>query len=220
MKDILERYSIKNDGEILEILLDIMASNIGSLTNPNKLANIFQSERQISISSKTIDRYLHFFVDSFLLEKSKRYDVKGKKYIQTPEKYYYTDLGLRNARLGFRQLEEPHLMENVLYNDLIRRDMDVDVGVVEYHTRDAGGKKIRKQLEVDFVVNKGNQRFYIQSAPTLSSSEKKEQEIASLIRIPDSFRKIVVVKDFLKPWQDENGITYMGIEQFLLGEVI
>ena len=138
--------------------------------------------------------------------------------METPAKYYYSDLGLRNARLGFRQLEETHIMENVLYNDLIRRGMDVDVGVVEYNTTDENGKKIRKQLEVDFVVNKGDKRFYIQSALSISDPEKKEQEIASLKRIPDSFSKIVVVKDYLNPYQDENGITYIGIEQFLLNE--
>ena len=161
-----------------------------------------------------------YFEDSFLLRKAVRYDVKGRKYIGTPAKYYYSDLGLRNARLGFRQLEETHIMENILYNDLIRRGMNVDVGVVEYNTKDAEGKKIRKQLEVDFVVNKGNKRFYIQSALSIADPEKKEQEIASLKRIPDSFSKMVVVRDYLKPWQDENGITYIGIEQFLLDDDI
>ena len=150
--------------------------------------------------------------------KRQRYDVKGRKYIGTPAKYYYTDLGLRNARLWFRQLEETHIMENVLYNDLIRRGMNVDVGVVEYNTKDADGKKIRKQLEVDFVVNQGGKRFYIQSALSIADPDKKEQEIESLKRIPDSFSKMVVVRDYLKPWQDENGITYVGIEQFLLNE--
>lgn len=144
--------------------------------------------------------------------------MKGRKYIGTPAKFYYTDMGLRNARLEFRQLEETHIMENILYNDLIRRGMNVDVGVVEYNTKDSEGKKIRKQLEVDFVVNKGSKRFYIQSALSIADSEKKEQEIESLKRIPDSFSKIVVVGEYLKPWQDDNGITYMGIEQFLLDE--
>ena len=184
----------------------------------SKLANTFKSERQIGIGSETIEKYIGYFEESFLIEKAVRYDVKGRKYIETPAKYYYTDLGLRNARLGFRQLEETHIMENILYNDLIRRGMNVDVGVVEYNTRDADGKKIRKQLEVDFVVNKGDKRFYIQSALSIADPEKKEQEIASLKRIPDSFAKIVVVRDYLKPQQDENGITYVGIEQFLLNE--
>lgn len=218
IKDVLERHEIKNDTEVLDILLDVLASGIGSLTNPSKLANTFKSERQIGIGSETIEKYIGYFEESFLIEKAVRYDVKGRKYIGTPAKYYYTDLGLRNARLGFRQLEETHIMENVLYNDLIRRGMKVDVGVVEYNTKDADGKKIRKQLEVDFVVNQGGKRFYIQSALSIADPDKKEQEIESLKRIPDSFSKMVVVRDYLKPWQDENGITYVGIEQFLLNE--
>lgn len=220
IKDVLERHEIKNDAAVLSILLDILASGIGSLTNPTKLSNTFKSERQISIGSETIEKYIGYFEEAFLIEKAVRYDIKGRKYIGTPAKYYYTDLGLRNARLGFRQLEETHIMENVLYNDLIRRDMDVDIGVVEYNTKDTAGKKIRKQLEVDFVVNKGEKRFYIQSALSIADPEKKEQEIASLKRIPDSFSKIVVVRDYLNPWQDENGIVYLGIEQFLLNEDI
>lgn len=218
IKDVLERHEIKNDTEVLDILLDVLASGIGSLTNPSKLANTFKSERQIGIGSETIEKYIGYFEESFLIEKAVRYDVKGRKYIGTPAKYYYTDLGLRNARLGFRQLEETHIMENVLYNDLIRRGMNVDVGVVEYNTKDADGKKIRRQLEVDFVVNQGGKRFYIQSALSIADPDKKEQEIESLKRIPDSFSKMVVVRDYLKPWQDENGITYVGIEQFLLNE--
>ena len=218
IKDVLERHEIKNDTEVLDILLDVLASGIGSLTNPSKLANTFKSERQIGIGSESIEKYIGYFEESFLIEKAVRYDVKGRKYIGTPAKYYYTDLGLRNARLGFRQLEETHIMENVLYNDLIRRGMNVDVGVVEYNTKDADGKKIRKQLEVDFVVNQGGKRFYIQSALSIADPDKKEQEIESLKRIPDSFSKMVVVRDYLKPWQDENGITYVGIEQFLLNE--
>ena len=220
IKEVLERHEIKNDAAVLSILLDILASGIGSLTNPTKLSNTFKSERQIAIGSETIEKYIGYFEEAFLIEKAVRYDIKGRKYIGTPAKYYYTDLGLRNARLGFRQLEETHIMENVLYNDLIRRGMDVDVGVVEYNTKDSAGKKIRKQLEVDFVVNKGEKRFYIQSALSIADPEKKEQEIASLKRIPDSFSKIVVVRDYLKPWQDENGIVYLGIEQFLLDEDI
>lgn len=220
IKDVLERHEIKNDAAMLSILLDILASGIGSLTNPTKLSNTFKSERQIAIGSETIEKYIGYFEEAFLIEKAVRYDIKGRKYIGTPAKYYYTDPGLRNARLGFRQLEETHIMENVLYNDLIRRGMDVDIGVVEYNTKDSAGKKIRKQLEVDFVVNKGEKRFYIQSALSIADPEKKEQEIASLKRIPDSFSKIVVVRDYLKPWQDENGIVYLGIEQFLLNEDI
>ena len=219
IKDIMERNKIKNDEEVLAILLDILATGIGSLTNPGKLSNTFKSERNISLAPDTIDRYLRYFEDSYLLQKAKRYDVKGKKYIKTPSKYYYSDLGLRNARLGFRQIEETHLMENVLYNDLIRRGFDVDVGVVEIATMEEN-KKVRKQLEVDFVLNRGNDRYYIQSALSIADPEKKKQEIASLLRIPDSFKKMVVVKDYLKPWKDDNGIQYVGIEHFLMDENI
>ncbi len=218
IKDVLDRNKINNDASILEALLDTIASGIGALSNPTKLANTFDSERHIKITSQTIDKYLGYFMNAFLVYKAKRYDVKGKKYIQSPVKYYFSDPGLRNARLGFRQIEETHLMENVLYNDLIRRDLDVDVGVVEFNTKDDAGKKIRKQLEVDFVVNRGNDRFYIQSALTVADPQKREQEIASLLRIPDSFKKIVVVRDYRKPWKDEHGIEYIGIEQFLLDE--
>lgn len=218
LKDVLERHKILNEDEVLEILLDILASGIGSLTNPNKLSNTFKSESQINVAPETIDHYLDYFLDAFLIQKAMRYDVKGRKYIKTPAKYYYSDPGLRNARLGFRQLEETHLMENVLYNDLIRRGLDVDVGVVEYNTKGQDGKSIRKQLEVDFVVNRGSDRFYIQSALSIADPEKRKQEIASLLRISDSFRKMVVVKDYLKPWTDEHGIRYAGIEQFLLDE--
>ena len=220
IRDVLERHQVKNDAEILEILLNVLASGIGSLTNPIRLSNTFASESQISIAPDTIDRYIGFFMEAFLIRKAERYDVKGRKYIKTPVKYYFADPGLRNARLGFRQLEETHLMENVLYNDLIRRGFDVDVGVVVQNLRDVSGKNIRKQLEVDFVVNRASERFYIQSALSIADPEKKEQEIASLIRIPDSFRKIVIVKDYIKPWKDENGIQYIGIEDFLLDEKI
>lgn len=206
--------------EVLDILLDLLASNIGSLTNPSKISKTFKSERQISIGSDTLDKYIGYFEDAFIINRARRYDVKGRKYIGTPLKYYYGDIGLRNARLGFRQLEETHIMENIIYNDLIRRDLNVDVGVVEYNTKDSSGKKIRKYLEVDFIVNKADRRFYIQSALSVADPEKKEQEIASLKKIPDSFKKIVVVKDYLKSWLDENGIIYIGIEQFLLDESI
>ena len=220
IKDILERHQINNDAEVLEILLNVLASGIGSLTNPSRLSNTFASERHIKIGPDTIDKYIGFFTEAFLIRKAERYDVKGRKYIKTPVKYYYSDPGLRNARLGFRQLEETHLMENVLYNDLIRRGFDVDVGVIELNTRDDCGKKIRKQLEIDFVVNRGDERYYIQSALSISDPDKKRQEIASLIRIPDSFKKITVVKDYMKSWQDENGILFIGIEDFLLDDTI
>lgn len=218
IKDVLERHQVKNDAEILEIILNVLASGIGSLTNPSRLSNTFASERGIKIAPDTIDKYIGFFMEAFLIRKAERYDVKGRKYIKTPVKYYYSDPGLRNARLGFRQLEETHLMENVLYNDLIRRGYDVDVGVVEQNVRNDAGKNIRKQLEVDFVVNRADERIYIQSALSIEDAEKREQEIASLIRIPDSFKKIVVVKDYIKSWKDEYGIQYVGIEDFLLNE--
>ena len=218
IKDVLERHKIKNNDEVLGMLLDVLASGIGSFTNPSKLSNTFKSERHIDINSETVNKYIGYFEESFIIEKAARYDVKGRKYIGTPVKYYYSDLGLRNARLGFRQIEETHIMENVLYNDLIRRGMNVDVGTVELNTKDANGKKIRKQLEVDFVANGGSKRFYIQSALSIADPDKKEQEIESLKRIPDSFEKIVVVRDYLNPRQDENGIIYIGIEQFLLNE--
>jgi len=218
IKDVLERHQIKNDAEVLEILLNVLASSIGSLTNPSKLSNTFDSERHIKIAPDTLDAYIGYFREAFLLNRAVRYDVKGRKYIKTPVKYYYSDVGLRNARLGFRQLEETHLMENVLYNDLIRRGYDVDVGVVEQNLRNSEGKNIRKQLEVDFVVNRGDERYYVQSALSVDDPDKKEQETASLIRIPDSFKKIVVVKDYIKPWRDEHGIQYVGIEDFLLDE--
>ena len=218
LRDVVERHVIQNDVEVLEDLLNIVSSSIGSLTNPTKLANTFASERQISISGATIERYLGYFIDAFLLHKSQRYDVKGKKYRKTPMKYYFADVGLRNARLGFRQQEENHIMENVIYNDLRRRGFDVDVGVVEYNCKDDEGKKIRKQLEVDFVVNRGSQRYYIQSALTVGDPEKRKQETESLRRIPDSFKKIVVVRDDIIPWHDDNGILFIGVEQFLLEE--
>ena len=220
IRDVLERHQIKNDEEVLNLLLNVLASDIGSLTNPSRLSNTFETERHIRIASETVDTYISYFLEAFLLQKAERYDVKGRKYIKTPVKYYYSDPGLRNARLGFRQLEETHLMENVIYNDLIRRGFDVDVGVVEQNVRDDSGKKIRKQLEVDFVVNRGCNRYYIQSALSVADPDKKNQEIASLLRIPDSFEKIVIVKDYIKPWQDENGIRYIGIEDFLLNPIL
>ena len=218
IKDVIERHNIQNDATVLDDLLNITASAVGSLTNPTKLANTFRSEKQVRINPATIERYLGYFEDAFLVCRANRYDVKGKKYLQTPLKYYYTDVGLRNARLGFRQQEETHIMENVLYLDLVRRGYDVDVGVVEQNIKTPEGKKLRKQLEVDFVVNRGNERYYIQSALSIAEPEKRMQEIASLIRIPDSFRKIVVTRDYIKPWMDENGILYLGVEQFLLDE--
>ena len=218
LSDVLEHNRILNEQMVLEDLLNIVSSSVGSLTNPTKLANTFQSVKQISINANTISKYLDFFIDAFIMCKVFRYDIKGKKYMDTPLKYYFTDIGLRNARLNFRQQEENHIMENVIFNELLVREYDVDVGVVEYNCQDGNGKKMRTQLEVDFVANKESKRYYIQSALSIDSEEKKAQEINSLLRVADSFKKIVVVKDDIMPWHDDNGILYIGIEQFLLDE--
>lgn len=218
LKDVIERHSVQNDTEVLDALLNIVASAIGSLTNPSRLSNTFDSEKHLKISSATIEKYLGYFQEAFLLSKAERYDVKGKKYIKTPSKYYFTDVGLRNAKLGFRQQEETHIIENILYCDLLRRGYDVDVGVIEHNYKDKDGKSARSQLEIDFVVNRGNERYYIQSALSVADPEKREQEIRPFLRIPDSFRKIVVVGSRMHPWKDDNGILYFGIEQFLLDE--
>ena len=216
--DVIERHRILNDKEVLEDLLNIVSSSIGSLTNPTKLSNTYQSKRSKKISSSTISAYLDYFIDAFLLCKSYRYDIKGKRYIDTPLKYYFTDVGLRNARLNFRQQEENHIMENIIYNELTARGFDVDVGVVEYNYKDENGKSQRSHLEVDFVANKGNKRYYIQSALSVSEEEKRKQETNSLYRIDDSFMKIIVIKDDIVPWHDEKGVYYIGVEKFLLDE--
>ena len=213
--DILERQRIKNKSEFEE-LVKIIASGIGSPTNPTKLENTFKSVKKVNIDSVTINRYLNYMKDAFLIEKAERYDVKGKKYIGSLAKYYFTDIGLRNAILGLRQQEETHIMENVIYNELRRRGCKVDVGVVEQRFVDNDGKWQRKQLEVDFVVNEGNQRYYIQSALALPDDEKRKQEMGPLLRINDSFKKIIIVKDDIKPWRDENGILTMGLLDFLM----
>lgn len=213
--DILERQRIKNKAEFEE-LVKIIASGIGAPTNPTKLENTFKSVKKINIDSVTISRYLGYMQDAFLIEKAERYDVKGKKYIGSLAKYYFTDIGLRNAILGLRQQEETHIMENIIYNELRRRGCKVDVGMVEQRFVDNDGKWQRKQLEVDFVVNEGNQRYYIQSALALPDEEKRKQEMGSLLRINDSFKKIIIVKDDIKPWRDENGILTMGLLDFLM----
>ena len=217
LTDIKERYKIKNDGD-LEELIDIIASTIGGLTNPTKLENTFQTVKHSDISHTTIKSYLDILQDVFLVEKSVRYDIKGRKYIDTPAKYYFSDLGLRNARLNFRQYEETHLMENLIYNELRLRGMSVDVGVVVKHEKDANGVSVRKQYEVDFVCNQGSQRYYIQSALHLPSEEKREQEVRSLNDIKDSFKKFVITDDLISRYQDDDGITYMNIYEFLLNE--
>lgn len=218
LSDILERNRIVNDQIVLEDLINIVSSSVGSLTNPTKLSNTFQNAKQVSIAPYTIGKYLDYFIDAFIMYKTFRYDIKGKKYIETPLKYYFTDVGLRNARLNFRQQEENHIMENIIFNELMAREFDVDVGVVEYNHTDENGKKIRSQLEIDFVANKGSKRYYIQSALTIDDEEKRKKETNSLNRTADSFKKIIIVKDAVIPWHDEQGILYIGIEQFLLDQ--
>jgi len=217
LTDIKERYKIRNDDD-LEELIDIAASSIGGLTNPSKLEKTFQTVKRSNITHMTIKSYLDMLQDVFLIERSVRYDIKGRKYIDTPAKYYFSDLGLRNARINFRQYEESHLMENLIYNELRLRGMSVDVGVVVRNEKDANGVSVRKQLEVDFVCNQGSQRYYIQSALRLSNKEKREQEVRSLKSINDSFRKFVITEDLISRYQDNEGITYMNIYEFLLDE--
>ena len=219
IKDVIDRNKLKSGDEILGELLNTVASSVGSLTNPTRIANTFTSEKKVKVRNETISNYLDCFIEAFILEKSYRYDIKGRAYIDTPLKYYFTDVGLRNARLNFRQQEENHIMENILYNELVARGFNVDIGVVEYNHVDAEGKKIRTQLEVDFVVNKGNKKFYIQSALTVAEEAKRMQEVNSLNRINDSYAKIVVVKDDILPWYDEKGVEYVNIEDFLLKKI-
>lgn len=212
IKDIVERNKIQRI-DILDSLINMLASSVGSLTNPQKLFDTFKSNGEKELSLNTINSYLADIEDAFIVNKSTRYDIKGKKYIQTPQKYYFSDIGLRNARLNFRQQEENHLMENIIYNELLIRGYNVDVGVVEI--RENG---VRKQLEVDFVCNQGNKRYYIQSALNLDTPEKTMQESKSLNSIGDSFKKIIVVKDNIKLWRNDDGIVIMGIQEFLLNK--
>lgn len=218
IQDIYRRNRVRNQGE-LEDLLNILSSSIGSLTNPEKLKNTFKTVKKSKITSNTIKKYLDYFEDSFLIESAQRYDIKGKSYIETPKKYYFSDLGLRNARINFRQLEQTHLMENVIYNELRRRGFRVDVGVVVVTERDKDKKVVRKQLEVDFVCNSGSLRYYIQSAYSLPDEAKRMQEIRPFQKIDDSFRKIIVTKDIVPAHYDENGILILNIYDFLLGEL-
>lgn len=217
IKDIKDRYNIKKDDD-LEELVNIIASGIGALTNPNKLANTFNSIKKSPISYDTIKDYIEYLCDSFLIEKATRYDIKGKKYISTPFKYYFADLGLRNARLNFRQSEKSHLMENLLYNELRIRGFNVDVGVVPVIIRDEEGRQQRSQLEVDFVCNLGSRRYYIQSAFRMETDEKIRQEKASLLKVDDSFKKIVVLGEETPIQRDDAGIITVGIYDFLLKE--
>ncbi len=217
LKDIKERNKIRNDAD-LEELIDVMASAIGSLTNPLKLQNTFKSVKNSSISFETVKGYLDILQDAFLLEKSTRYDIKGKKYIDTPAKYYFEDLGLRNARLNFRQADEGHLMENLLYNELRLRGFAVDVGQVAFHYKDEKGRNQRKNLEVDFVCNRGFKRYYIQSAFDLPTKGKVEQELKSLLHINDSFQKMVIVGGLTPTYQNDDGIIILNIFDFLMDE--
>lgn len=216
LTDIKERNRIRNDAELGE-LLDILSSSIGSLTNPKKLSDTFKSVKQVAMHADTINKYLEYLTDSYLISCAKRYDIKGKKYINTPYKYYFTDIGLRNARLNFRQYEETHIMENVIYNELKIMGFNVDVGVVEY-SKARNGTSVRTQSEVDFVCNKADKRYYIQSALSLPNEEKTEQEQNSLLKISDSFKKIIIVKDVIKTHYNENGILILSLFDFLLQE--
>ncbi len=217
LKDIIERKELKSKDEILSALLNFISSSIGSLTNSLKLEKRFRSEKKISISHSTINNYLSYFEEAYLIKKSKRYDIKGNKYFSTITKYYFTDIGLRNAMLNFRQIEENHIMENIIYNELIRKGFNVDIGVIE-HNASEDNKKIRKQLEIDFVINKENKKYYIQSAFSIPNKDKLIQEIKPLTKINDSFQKIIILKEDIVPRYDEFGIYYIGIKDFLLLE--
>lgn len=215
INDIIGRHNIKNKDEFEE-LIDILSSGIGSLTNPKKLTDTFKSKKQKTISVNTVKNYLDYLCDAFVVNKAVRYDIKGRKYIDTPHKYYFTDVGLRNARINFRQIEQNHTMENIIFNELLSRDFNVDVGIVISTQKDKNDKVVRKQFEVDFVCNKGSKRYYVQSAFSVPDSEKMQQESNSLLRIDDSFKKIIVVKDTPAPWYTEEGILVIGVYDFLL----
>ncbi len=217
LADIIERHNIKNENEMRELVL-ILASSIGSPCNPTKLSNTFKSVKNVKIGSQTISNYLTYLTESFLVDKAIRYDIKGKKYINTLSKYYFTDIGLRNAILDMRQQEETHIMENIIYNELLSRGCIVDVGMVEIKKQDKDGKWIRIQLEVDFIANLGSKKYYIQSALSIPDREKEIQESRSLININDSFKKIIVVKDHIMPRRNEKGILTIGLYDFLLKE--
>ena len=215
LKDIIERNNIKRD-DVLDSLVDMIASSIGSLTNPKKLSDTFFSNGFHDVTNKTVSIYINYLLDSFLINKAQRYDIKGKKYISTPSKYYFVDVGLRNARLNFRQQEYDHLMENLIYNELLYRGYNVDVGVVEVFEHNKDNVTIRKQFEIDFVCNRGSKRYYIQSAYSIDSKEKEIQETRSLTNVNDFFKKVIIVKDDIEPWHNEDGVLIIGIKEFLL----
>ena len=215
ISDIIKRHKVRNQSE-LEDLLNVLSSAVGSLTNPEKLKNTFRSEKKSRITAGTITKYLEYFEDSFLMESAQRYDIKGRAYIETPKKYYFSDLGLRNARINFRQYEETHILENIIYNELRMRGYGVDVGVVQVSEKNANNNSVRKQLEVDFVCNLGSKRCYIQSAYAIPDENKRTQEIRPFRNINDSFKKIIITKDMIPAHYDDYGILTLNIYDFLL----
>ena len=215
INDIISRHKVRNEEE-LEELINILSSSIGSLTNPKRLADTFKSKKNKTISVNTLKNYMEYLCDAFVISKAVRYDIKGRQYIETPNKYYFTDIGLRNARINFRQIEESHTMENIIYNELLMRDFNVDVGIITQNLKDENGKSKRKDLEVDFVCNKGSTKYYIQSALAIPTAEKMEQESRSLRNIDDSFKKIIIEKDAPAPLYNEDGILILSIYDFLL----
>ena len=215
IKDVVERNKIHNVDEI-NTLIDILASAIGAPTNPTKISNTFKSDRGIIYNNKTISNHIDYLAEAFLISKANRYDIKGRKYVGANLKYYFSDVGLRNARLNFRQQEPTHIMENIVYNELLVRGYNVDVGIVDVMAKNVDGKRVRKQLEVDFVVNQGSQRYYIQVAYDMNSEEKQTQELNSLRNIPDSFKKIIIINGTKKPWRNDEGFVIMGMKYFLL----
>ncbi len=215
IKDVIDRNRLQSQDEI-GVLVDVLASAVGAPTNPTKIANTFATERHMTYTNKTISRHIDYLAEAFLITKVNRYDIKGRKYIGTNLKYYFTDIGLRNARLNFRQQEPTHIMENIVYNELLIRGFNVDVGSVEVNGRNSKGQSVRKQLEVDFVVNQGSQRYYIQVAYDMSSEEKQNQEFYSIRNIGDSFKKIIIVNGTSKPWRNDEGFVIMGMKYFLM----
>ena len=214
LKDIIERNHIRNNIE-LEDLLSILSSSVGSLVSPSKLENTFKTIAKSSITDKTIKNYISYLKDAFMIDSAIRYDIKGRKYINTPTKVYFTDIGIRNAVLGFRQIEETHLMENIIFNELKHRGYAVDIGIVEVRGKTELSQSARKQLEIDFIARKGSKKYYIQSAFAMSSAEKEYFEKRPLLSINDSFKKVIIIGSYAKPRQDENGITTIGLRNFL-----
>ncbi len=215
LSDVVDRHHLRGESE-LDTLLDVLASSTGSLTNPLKIANTFASQGYKTVSNKTISQYIEYLLDAFIITRVSRYDVKGRKYIGSPFKYYFTDVGLRNAKLNFRQQEENHIMENIIYNELLLRGYNVDIGLVDVMAKNGDGKSKRSRYEVDFICNQGSKRLYVQSAFAITSEEKMAQEEYSLLQIDDTFKKVVIRKDVPKPWYNESGILHLGLMDFLL----